>query len=184
MILHTITKSNVYLYEKIPSYWYCFISLIDINVLYWSVQSFDLSSALNRPGNATVCFLSPPVMGKSLLHRVSPCQKYLSAAIIWHQEKVEGDSGCKVALFGCTLKHGPTHLHSVEVWLVFLKEKLLTLARLFCGWCFFALFDYLSPCLRRPQQTVEQPSISLSQLDDLLLWSHVYFYKWWSHGHI
>lgn len=94
---------------------------------------------------AAVCLTSPPVMGKSLLHRVSLCQKDLSAVRIWHREKVEGESGCKVASCGCRLKRGPSYLHRLKVCLVSLKEKLPTGTRL-CGPCF--------PC-----PTVEQPRI-------------------------
>lgn len=133
---------------------------------------------------APVCFISPPVMGKSLLHGVSPCQRYLSVAIIWHQEKVEGDTGCKVAPCGCTLKRGPGPLDRNP--LISKGKSLNTSNTVITG---LMLFDGFSVCQKGPQQTVEQPRISPPQLDDFWLWSHVYFFtnsksqaylaQWW-----
>lgn len=78
----------MYITQKKYLYQYCNIDLIDIShadqhrSFLGLVTELESSHALNRPGSAPLCFISPPVMGKSLLHRVSPCQRYLSAAII------------------------------------------------------------------------------------------------------
>lgn len=128
--------------------WYCFnwhhhVVLIstDLFQAWW----LRLSRVMLWTGQA-VCFISPLVMGKSLLHWLSPCWKYLSAAIIWHQEKVEGDSGCKVAVCGCRLKRGPTYLHWIEVFCCISKWKAFNMSNVIM---WLILFDYFSSRRRR-----------------------------------
>ena len=131
------TEVELHINILILIYWYHPAILISMH-LFWPwvelspVQTRLSSSVLQQPSG----------MGKSLLHRVSPCQKYLWAAIIWHREKVEGDSGCKMASCGCRLKHAPTYLHRTEASPVFLKENLLSGTRL-RGSCYSIISLYV-----------------------------------------
>lgn len=151
---------------------YCYIDLARITLLCWLLLiyfSYDdwiwikMTSCTGHP----LCSLSCPVMGKSLLRGVSPCQKYLSAAIIWHQEKVEGDTGCWMASCGCTLKRGLSSqyrsISCISAPKAFTMNKITMIRSL-------VLFDYFTPCGR------QQPRITLPPVDDLLPWCCVYFY--------
>lgn len=134
-----------------------------------------------RAGSAPVCFTSPPVMGKSLLHRVSPCQKYLSAAIIWHREKVEGDSGCKVASCGCRQKRGPSYLPSLEVSPCISKGKAPKRSKIMWR----VLFNYFSSMSRRGAAQSYSASVRrliavISCLLSLMAKLEAYFAQWCS----
>lgn len=92
------------------------------------------------------------------------CQSFLSAAIIWHREKVEGDWGCKVAV--CGLTHGSP---------VCLLERLYKAAHFFLFFClFFFFFVGAHPCQCKSERAVEQQRIS--PVRQLGLWPHICFY--------